>query len=73
MGRVFSTEGYDGPPAWWEACQSRAAARRPQARERVAQPLPLLVVVFETLAIRTKHHRHAVLLWRHFSAGAGPM
>ena len=33
MGRVFSAEGYDGPPAWWEARQSRAAARRPLCDE----------------------------------------
>jgi hypothetical protein len=33
MARVFSTEGYDGPPAWWEARQSRAAARRPACDE----------------------------------------
>jgi hypothetical protein len=33
MGRVFSAEGYDGPPAWWEARQSRAAARRPACDE----------------------------------------
>ena len=33
MSRVFSTEGYDGPPAWWEARQSRAAARRPACDE----------------------------------------
>ena len=33
MARVFSAEGYDGPPAWWEARQSRAAARRPACDE----------------------------------------
>jgi len=33
MARVFSTEGYDGPPAWWTARQSRAAARRPACDE----------------------------------------
>lgn len=33
MSRVFSREGYDGPPAWWEARQSRAAARRPLCDE----------------------------------------
>jgi hypothetical protein len=25
--------GYDGPPAWWEARQSRARARRPLCDE----------------------------------------
>ena len=33
MGRVFSTEGYDGPSPAWEARQSRAAARRPACDE----------------------------------------
>ena len=33
MSRVFSAEGYDGPPAWWTAHQSRAAARRPLCDE----------------------------------------
>ena len=33
MGRVFNREDYDGPPAWWEARQSRAAARRPACDE----------------------------------------
>jgi hypothetical protein len=33
MGRVFSTEGYDGPSPAWEARQSRAAARRPLCDE----------------------------------------
>ena len=33
MSRVFSAEGYDGPPAWWTARQSRAAARRPLCDE----------------------------------------
>jgi hypothetical protein len=27
------TNGYDGPPAWWEARQSRARARRPLCDE----------------------------------------
>ena len=33
MSRVFSADGYDGPPAWWEARQSRTAARRPLCDE----------------------------------------
>ena len=33
MGRVFSTEGYDGPSPAWEARQRRAEARRPACDE----------------------------------------
>ena len=33
MSRVFSTEGYDGPPAWWAARCQRAAARAPLCDE----------------------------------------
>jgi hypothetical protein len=33
MGRVFSTEGYDGPSPAWEARQRRQAARCPLCDE----------------------------------------
>ncbi len=31
--RVFSREGYDGPPAWWTAHQEAMLARRPLCDE----------------------------------------